>query len=57
MSIGWIVGTTLAILVLFSGLVGLNQATRRHRKVRWPWWLIGFSVAALISAVINYPGT
>ncbi|WP_186323464.1 hypothetical protein [Paenibacillus xylanexedens] len=57
MSIGWIVGTSLAIIVLLSGLVGLNQAVRRQRKARWPWWLIGFSVAALISAAINYPGT
>ncbi|MFS0869622.1 hypothetical protein [Paenibacillus xylanilyticus] len=57
MSIGWIVGSSLATAVLLTGIIYLFVGYRKNTKVRWPWWLIGFGVAALVSAAINYPGT
>ncbi|WP_179282919.1 MULTISPECIES: hypothetical protein [Paenibacillus] len=58
MSIGWIVGSSLATLVLLAGIISLFISIRKSKNHRrWPWWLIGFGVAALVSAAINYPET
>ncbi|MCG7382462.1 hypothetical protein [Paenibacillus sp. ACRRY] len=57
MSIGWIVGSSLATAVLLMGIIGLILGRRKGNIVRWPWWFIGFGAAALVSAAINYPGT
>lgn len=57
MSIGWIVGSSLATVVLVAGIINLFIGIRKNNHLRWPWWFIGFGVAALISAAINYPGT
>ncbi|WP_413377608.1 hypothetical protein [Paenibacillus taichungensis] len=57
MSIGWIVGSSLATVVLLTGIISLISSMRKNNNRRWPWWFIGFGVAALVSAAINYPGT
>lgn len=57
MSIGWIVGSSLATAVLLMGIIDLILGRRKGNIVRWPWWFIGFGAAALVSAAINYPGT
>ncbi|CAM3053819.1 hypothetical protein P4H27_19475 [Paenibacillus taichungensis] len=57
MSIGWIVGSSLATVVLLAGIISLFIGIRKSNHRRWPWWFIGFGVAALVSAAINYPGT
>ncbi|WP_152532697.1 MULTISPECIES: hypothetical protein [unclassified Paenibacillus] len=43
MSIGWIVGSSLATLVLLAGIISLFISIRKSKNHRrWPWWLIGF---------------
>ncbi|WP_211750301.1 hypothetical protein [Paenibacillus sp. Marseille-Q4541] len=50
---GFIVGTSLAVLVLLTGIVGLLISKQKRKKNKWAWWLILFGCCAIISAFIN----
>ncbi|CAM4335094.1 DUF308 domain-containing protein [Paenibacillus tarimensis] len=50
---GWIVGTSLAVLILLAGVIGLAVSKQNRRKNRWGWWFVIFGVCAIISAFVN----
>ncbi|WP_454191658.1 hypothetical protein [Paenibacillus sp. Marseille-Q7038] len=50
---GFIVGTSLAVLVLLTGIVGLLISKQKRKKNKWAWWFILFGCCAIISAFIN----
>lgn len=50
---GWIVGTSVSILVLLGGIVGLLVSKRKKTENKWAWWFILFGCCAIISAFIN----
>lgn len=50
---GWIVGTSVAVLVLLTGIVGILVSNQKRTKNKWAWWFILFGVLAIVSAFIN----
>lgn len=50
---GWIVGTSLSVLVLLVGIIGMLVSKQRRTRNKWSIWLILFGVCALVSAFIN----
>lgn len=50
---GWIVGTSLSVIVLLTGIGGLLTSIKRKEKNKWAWWFILFGCCAIISAFIN----
>lgn len=56
MEVGWIVGTSLAVLILIAGVIGLLVSRQNGRKSKWAWWFILFGCCAVISALINSGG-
>ncbi|GIP42629.1 hypothetical protein J45TS6_10880 [Paenibacillus sp. J45TS6] len=53
---GFIVGTSLAVLILVTGIVGLLISKQKRKKNTWAWWFILFGCCAIISAFINAGG-
>lgn len=51
---GWIVGTSVAVLVLLVGIVGVVTSKQKRQRNRWAGWFILFGCCAIISAFINY---
>jgi len=52
---GWIVGVTIATIVLLVGIYGSLRSRRRKLKNKWAGWFVLFGICAWISAFINYP--
>lgn len=50
---GFIVGITIATILLMTGVIVLLVSKRKVHKNKWAWWLIIFGICALISAAIN----
>ena len=50
---GFIVGTSLAVLVLLTGIGGLLISKQKRKKNKWAWWFILFGCCAILSAFIN----
>lgn len=50
---GFIVGTSLAVLILITGIVGLLISKQKGKKNKWAFWFILFGCCAIISAFIN----
>lgn len=53
---GFIVGTSLAVLILVTGIVGLLISKQKGKKNKWAFWFILFGCCAIISAFINAGG-
>ena len=53
MEVGWIVGMSVSVLVLITGIAGLVRSSLKKSKNKWPWWLILFAVFAIVSGFIN----
>lgn len=52
-SLGFIVGTSISIILLIVGIIMLLYSRNKTRKNKWAWYLIVFGVCALISGAIN----
>jgi hypothetical protein len=54
MHIGYIVGSSVAVLLIICGVVAAIIAKRNQKRSKWAIGAIIFGIFALISAVINY---
>ncbi len=54
MQIPFIVGISVAFLLLLVGIIGLIVSKKEGTPNKWALWLIIFACCALVSAVINY---
>ncbi|SHI82850.1 hypothetical protein SAMN05444401_1521 [Clostridium amylolyticum] len=52
-STGFIVGTSVSIILLIIGIIILIYSRNKMEKKRWAWILIVFGICALISGAIN----
>lgn len=52
-SVGFIVGTSISIILLIVGIIILLYSRNKIRKNKWAWWLVIFGICALISGAIN----
>lgn len=51
---GWIVGTSISLVVLLAGIVGIVTSKLKRQRNRWAGWFILFGCCAIASAFINY---
>ncbi|WP_156304722.1 hypothetical protein [Lysinibacillus sp. FJAT-14745] len=54
MEIPFLVGTIVAVLLLFAGIFGLIVGKKNGKLNKWAWWLIIIACCAFISGIINY---
>ena len=54
MDIGYIVGITVAIALIISGVITIILAKKNDKRNKWAVWLIIIGIVALTSAAINY---
>ncbi|MDN3955899.1 hypothetical protein [Sporolactobacillus laevolacticus] len=53
LEVGFIVGGTIAIVLLIIGIIAVVVSKRKAQENKWAWWVILFGVIALISGAIN----
>ena len=53
MEVGWIVGMSVSVAVLITGIAGLIRGRQKKLKNKWPWVLILFAICAIVSGFIN----